>query len=172
MTFFSREIVVTRGLTILDSTLTEINTALSTTITKDEIRRWKLRLLRLIPSLREKWVKISKQTHQTALFTTVVHIMNTEVSFSQCPPEDVFHIKQACLLLARDFSQTTKARHIKKPEVWARAICLKALREKVPDHPFPFPHLPSNTEKVIEHKRWQLDQVEGLGNDPEGAVKM
>ena len=150
-----------RGLTLLDSTLTEINEFFDVNITKNEIRSWKLKILRIIPELRNQWIKIRAQTHQSALFSTVIHIMNKELALNDsCSQEEIFLIKQACLRIAREFVPTRKARYIKKPETWARAICAKAVREIFPDNSFfPFPHLPVKTQKVIENKRWQLDQV-------------
>ena len=149
-----------RGLTLLDSTLFEISISQNVTISKDEVRSWKLKLLRITPGLREQWVKVRAHTHQTALFFTVIHVMNKELDLKDCSTEEIFLIKQACLRIARKFIPSEKARHIKKPEAWARAICFKAVYETFPDAPFiPFPHLPSNTLKVLENKKWQLDQV-------------
>ncbi|MFX1507345.1 MAG: hypothetical protein ACFFDC_14780 [Promethearchaeota archaeon] len=150
-----------RGLTLLDSTLEEINSFFDIVNTKNDVRSWKLKLLRTYPKLRKQWIQIRAQTHQSALVSTVVRVMNKEMelddSFSE---EKIFLTKQACLRIAREFVSTEKARFIKKPEVWARAICVKAVREVLPDQsPFPFPHLTIKTQKVIENKRWQLDQV-------------
>ena len=150
-----------RGLTLLDSTLDEICLFFDVTITKNEVRTWKLKLLQLYPQLRKQWTQIRAHTHQTAFFSTVVKVMNKEMKLDETfSKEKVFLTKQACLRITREFSSTQKARYIKKPEVWARAICLKAVRETLPDQlSFPFPHLASKTQKVIENKRWQLDQV-------------
>jgi len=70
--------------------------------------------------------------------------MNHEFVLSGCSNEEVFHVKQTALRIACDFTPTKKAHHIKKPEVWARAICFKALRDVLSDHPhFPFPDFPA-----------------------------
>jgi hypothetical protein len=150
-----------RGLTLLDSTLEEINSFFDFEITKNDVRSWKLKLLRIYPKLRKQWILIRAQTHQSAIVSTVVRIMNKEMKLDDnFSKEKVFMTKQACLRIAREFVSTEKARFIKKPEVWARAICVKAVREILPDHSsFPFPHLKIKTQKVIENKRWQLDQV-------------
>ncbi|MHA2248158.1 MAG: hypothetical protein ACXADY_24630 [Candidatus Hodarchaeales archaeon] len=149
-----------RGLTLLDSTLAEINTSFAVDTTKNEIRTWKIKLLRIIPEVREKWIKIRAQAHQTVLFSTVVKIMNHELVLDGCSKEEIFQIKHECLRIAREFISTKKAHHIKKPEVWSRAICFKAVRDVLPDYSlFPFPHLPSNNQKVIDNKRWQLDKI-------------
>ena len=149
-----------RGLTLLDSTLFEINTSQNMAISKNEVHHWKLKLLRIILGLREQWVKVRAHTHQTALFSTVVYVMNKELDLKDCSKEENFLIKHACLRIARKFIPSEKARHIKKPEVWARAICFKAVHDTFSDAPFfPFPHLSSNPQKVLENKKWQLDQV-------------
>ncbi|MFX0170708.1 MAG: hypothetical protein ACFE9L_02180 [Candidatus Hodarchaeota archaeon] len=149
-----------RRLTLYDSTLAEINKSLEVNITKNEVRSWKLKLLRIIPGLKEEWIKIRYQSHQAIIVSTVVQIMNLELNLDKCSKEIIFHIKQEVIRLARIFAKTSRAKHIKKPEMWARAICLKALREIVPNYAFnPFPDLPVNLQKVIENKRWQLDQI-------------
>lgn len=150
-----------RGLTLLDSTLDEINGFFDFVITKNDVRSWKLKLLRIYPKLRKKWIQIRAQTHQSALVSTVVRVMNKEMDLDDTiSREKVFLIKQACLRIAREFVSTEKSRFIKKPEVWAHAICVKAVREILLDQSsFPFPHLAIKTQKVIENKRWQLDQV-------------
>ncbi|UCE13808.1 MAG: hypothetical protein JSV04_01210 [Candidatus Heimdallarchaeota archaeon] len=149
-----------RGLTLLDSTLEEINTSFQLEITKNIVRHWKLRLLRIIPSLREEWIRVRSQTQQSAMFATVVKVMNSELVVNGCSKRQLFDLKQACLQLVRQFVTTSKARHIKNPEGWARAICVKAVREVLPEYPdFPFPHLPKKSQKVINHKRWQIDQI-------------
>ena len=148
-----------RGLTLLDSTLTEINEAFDLCLTKNAIRSWKMKILRIIPELREQWVKTREKNHQTALFSTVIQVMNKEMRLSGFPTEEIFQIKQKAIQIAREFIFSHKARHIKKPEVWARAICVKAVREIFPDHPAPFPFLPRKVLKVVENKRWQLDQI-------------
>ncbi|UCG01098.1 MAG: hypothetical protein JSW11_15960 [Candidatus Heimdallarchaeota archaeon] len=150
-----------RGLTLLDSTLDEINHFFDLSINKNEVRTWKLKLLRIYPKLRKQWTQIRAQTHRSAFFSTVVLVMNDEMNLSNnYSKKEIFLIKQACLRIARKFISTPKARFIKKPEVWARAICVKAVREVLPDQSsFPFAHLAIKTQKVIENKRWQLDQV-------------
>jgi hypothetical protein len=149
-----------RGLTLLDSTLAEINNSNGVNITKNEVRSWKLKLLRIIPGLKEEWIKVRYQSHQTAIVSIVVQIMNQELKLNNCSKEVNFQIKQEVIRLALAFAKTNRARHAKKPEMWARAICLKALRIVFPNHSFnPFPDLPANMQKVIENKRWQLDQI-------------
>lgn len=149
-----------RGLTLLDSTLVEINNGLEVNITKNDVRTWKLKLLRIFPGLQEQWIKIRAKTHQTAMISTVIQVMNRELVLDNCSKEEIFHVKQTALVITQKFIATKKARHVKKPEIWARAICSKALHETLPDYPFlAFPQLTHNTRKVIENKRWQLDQL-------------
>lgn len=150
-----------RGLTLLDSTLDEINNFFEVNITKNEVRTWKLKLLRIFPKLRKQWIKIRAQTHQSAFFSTVIQVMNKELELDNSwSKKEIFLIKQAALKIAKEFISTKKAQYIKKPEIWARAICVKAIRKIFPNNPFfPFSYLPTKTQKVIENKRWQLDQV-------------
>lgn len=151
-----------RGLTLLDSTIVVINTSLGVNITKNDVRAWKLKLIRIIPELRNQWIKIRAQTHESALFSTVVQVMNREMVLEDSSKKEIFMVKQACLRIAKVFISTSKARHVKKPEVWARAICVKALRETLPNFPFPFPEMPAKTRKVVENKCWQLDKIKVL----------
>ncbi|UCG04105.1 MAG: hypothetical protein JSW11_08975 [Candidatus Heimdallarchaeota archaeon] len=149
-----------RGLTLLDSTLVEINRYLHVNINKNDVRSWKLKLIRIIPGLQEQWIKIRARNHQAAIISTVVHIMNKELVLENCTKEEVFQVKQTTLINARKFIKTDKARYVKKPEVWARAMITKALYQNLPSYPcFPFPNLSLNARKVIENKRWQLDQL-------------
>ncbi len=149
-----------RGLTLLDSTLEEINHYLHIDINKNDVRSWKLKLIRIIPGLQGQWIKIRARNHQAAIISTVVQIMNKELVLENCTKKEIFHVKQTALFIARKFIRTEKARYVKKPEVWARAIATKALYQILPSYPcFTFPHLSPNARKVIENKRWQLDQL-------------
>ena len=149
-----------RGLTLLDSTLKEINRYLHVDLNKNDVRAWKLKLIQIIPGLQERWIKIRARNHQAAMISTVVHIMNKELVLEDCTKHEIFQVKQTALIIVRKFIKTDKARYVKKPEVWARAIIIKALNQVLPNYPyFPFPHFAINTRKVIENKRWQLDQL-------------
>ncbi|MFX0150023.1 MAG: hypothetical protein ACFFAJ_04525, partial [Candidatus Hodarchaeota archaeon] len=123
-----------RRLTLHDSTLAEINKSLEVSITKSEVRSWKLKLLRIIPGLKEEWIRVRYQSHQAVIISTVVQIMNLELNLDKCSKEIIFKIKQEVIRFARVFAKTSRAKHIKKPEMWARAICLKALRTIVPNY--------------------------------------
>ena len=68
-----------RGLTLLDSTLQEINSTLSISLSQANVRSWKLKLIRIIPDVQESWVKIRKQNHQIAFVSTVTQVMNREL---------------------------------------------------------------------------------------------
>ncbi len=148
-----------RGLTLLDSTLTDINESFDICLTKNVVRSWKMKLLRIIPELREQWVKIREENHQRALLSTVIQVMNKEMELPSLSKREMFQIKQTILQIAREFVFSQKARHIKKPEVWAHAICVKAVREIMSDNSSPFPYLSRKALKVVENKRWQLDQI-------------
>jgi hypothetical protein len=149
-----------RGLTLLDSTLKEISCYLHVDITKHDVRAWKLKLIRIIPGLQERWIKIRARNHQAVIISTVVHIMNKELELEACTKKELFRVKQTALIITRKFIKTDKALYVKKPEVWARAIIVKALYQVLPNYPyFAFPQFPINTRKVIENKRWQLDRL-------------
>ncbi|MHA1966425.1 MAG: hypothetical protein ACW964_01360 [Candidatus Hodarchaeales archaeon] len=149
-----------RGLTLLESTIDEINKSLYTNLSKNDIRKWKIKLLRIIPELRANWKKIRAPTHQTAIISSVVQIMNQELSLTNCSQQEIFEIKQSALTIARIFALKPKAKFIKNIETWARAICIKALQECKPKYPcLAFPRLSQKTLKVIENKRWQLDKL-------------
>ncbi len=61
---------------------------------------------------------------------------------------------------ARKFAINPKARHVKNVEVWAYAICLKALKDCCPKYScYAFPNHSLKVQKVIENKRWQLDKL-------------
>ena len=151
-----------RGLSLLESTLDEINKTLRIDISMCKVRKWKLKLVRLIPGLLENYKTIAKKTQRTSLVSTVVHVMNKELCLHDSTKKETFMIKQKALQIAKNFSLSQKARHIKKPEVWARAICYKAIKEIAPSFTdFPFPNKLLSTRKVIENKKWLLDQIVG-----------
>ncbi len=125
--------LTSRGLTILNTSLEEINESLEIDppLTKNEIRNWKLKIIHLVPELREKWIRHRKQAHHLAIMSTVVQVMNHELDLTAYSKEQIFEIKQTALLTARKFVLNPKSRHIKKPEVWARVICLKAFKNEI-----------------------------------------
>ena len=93
---------------------------------------------------------------------TVVKVMNQELILTHYSQDEIFHLKQKILTLTRKFTNSSKACHVKSVEVWARAICLKALRDsnyiwQRDDISLVFPLLPLKTVKVLDNKRWQLD---------------
>ena len=153
-----------RGLTLLNSTLGEINHSLCVNLTKNSVRSWKMKLLRIKPDLKEQWKQKRTLTRQTAIIAAVVKVMNQELILTSYSQEEIFHLKQKILSLARKFTNSSKARHVKSVEVWARAICLKALRDfkyiwQREDIGLVFPFLPVKTVKVLDNKRWQLDTL-------------
>ena len=155
-------ILVFRGLTLLDSTLEEISHNLSLEISKDQIRSMKMKLLNIYPKLKKKYIKISPITPSKVLFGTVIRVMNKEVNFDTCTREEVFEIKHKSLDYCQLLCKTNnRVRRIKRPETWARAICLKAFRDTAVSNCscMTFPELSSEEFKVIENKRWQLDKL-------------
>jgi hypothetical protein len=153
-------ILIFRGLTLLDSTLEEINHTLGLEISKDQIRSMKMRLLNIYPKLKKQYIKISPVTPRKVLFGTVIRIMNNELSFNSCSEKEIFTIKHKALDYCQLLSKTDRIRRIKRPETWARAICLKAFRDSIPNYDcMIFPDLCSEEFKIIENKRWQLDKL-------------
>jgi len=153
-----------RGLTLLNSTLEEINHSLHINLTKNSVRSWKMKLLRMNPVLQEQWKQKRTPTRHTTIMAAVVKIMNQELILTSCSKEEIFHLKQKMLTFARKFTTTSKAQHVKSVEVWARAICVKALRDsnhiwQRDDISLVFPFLPLKTVKVLDNKRWQLDKL-------------
>ena len=122
-----------------------------------------MKILRLIPELREQWKKIRAPTHQTAIIAAVIKVMNQELMLSTCTKEEIFTIKQMALENARKFAINPKSRHVKNVEIWAQAVCVKALRDsnhiEGKDLDQFFPKLPSNILKTISNKRWQLNTL-------------
>jgi len=155
-----------RGLTLLNSTLGEINSSLCINLTKNSVRSWKMKLLRLNPELLGQWKQKRTPTRQTAIIAAVIKVMNRELILTYYSQEEIFHLKQKILTLARKFAISSKACHVKSVEVWARAICLKALRDfnyisQREGISLVFPLLPVKTHKVLDNKRWQLDKLLG-----------
>ncbi|MFX0085311.1 MAG: hypothetical protein ACFFAU_06530 [Candidatus Hodarchaeota archaeon] len=149
-----------RGLTLLESTLYEINSIYNLKFTMNSIRTWKMKLLRIIPGLLEQYKRIMIKTSQSSILNTVIHVMNHELVLNGCNKQEIFTVKQRALFLAKRFSKTRKARMTKKIEIWTQAICLKALKDVLPSHKlFPFPSQYDNMQKVLENKRWQLDKL-------------
>ncbi len=149
-----------RGLTLLESTLGEINSVYNLNLTVNSIRTWKMKLLRVIPGLLEQYKRIMKKTSQSSILNAVILVMNNELILKGCTKQEIFIVKQRALSLAKGFSNTRKARMTKKIEIWAQAICLKALKDVQPSCKlFPFPSQYENMQKLLENKRWQLDKL-------------
>lgn len=157
-------ILAFRGLTILDSTLDEIRKSLSfkrKEITKDEIRSMKNRVLNIYPKLKENYIKISSLNSKKVLSGAVIRVMNNELCFNSCTKKEILEIKHKSLDYCKLLSNTDRIRRIKRPETWARAICLKAFRDTMSNYYSctVFPGLTKEEFKVIENKRWQLDKL-------------
>ncbi len=149
-----------RGLTLLDSVVDEINSSFGLSISKNDIRYWKIKILRFSPDIKEQWIKIRARTHQLAIFSAVVDIMNKEMLLEEYSKQEIFAIKHKTLNIAKKFTIRPESKHMKKLEIWARAICLKSFREI--DHTsrvFPFKEMSDKAQKVTENKKWQLDRL-------------
>ncbi|MHA2073505.1 MAG: hypothetical protein ACW97X_02710 [Candidatus Hodarchaeales archaeon] len=149
-----------RGLTLLDSILDEINSSFCLSISKNDIRYWKMKILRIFPDVKKQWIKIRARTHQLAILSAVVDIMNKEMLLEEYSKQEVFAIKRKALNIAKKFTVRPESKHMKKPEIWARAICLKSFKGIDPkSRVFPFNEMSEKAQKVIENKRWQLDRL-------------
>ena len=102
-----------------------------------------------------------QQNHKESSFIVMcVKTMNDELSLYQCSKLEKFHIKQRIILLAREFIALGRIRYLKKPEMWSHAICLKAVRDTIPEHFYNiFPRFSKKQWKKIENKRWKLDSL-------------
>ncbi len=148
------------GLTILESVINAINHDFGLHVDKPKIIKWKLKILSSIPELRKKYQIMQQNIQESSFIVICVKTMNEELNLTHYSQLEKFHIKQRVLLLARDFISRRKTRFLKKPEIWSKAICLKAVRDTFPDLPSNlFPHLSKNRLKMVENKRWQLDRL-------------
>jgi len=89
--------------------------------------------------------------------------INSEIALNTLTPKESFKVKQTALQIARKFIQSPKARGVKNIEIWAQAVCAKALRDcghKIGnDLDQFFPKISPNVLKAISNKRWQLDTL-------------
>lgn len=149
-----------RGLTLLDSVLDEMNYSFCLSISKNDIRYWKIKILRLFPDIKEHWIKIRARTHQLAILSAVVDIMNKEMLLENYSKHEISGIKHNALNIAKKFTVRPESKHMKKPEIWARAICLKSFKEiHHKSRVFPFKEMSEKAKKVTENKKWQLDRL-------------
>ena len=148
------------GLTMLDSVIMEINQGFGLNINKQNIIKWKLKILSSIPELRKKYQIIQQNLQESSFIAICVKTMNEELVLAHCSQIEKFHIKQRVLILAREFISLGKIKFLKKPEIWIQAICIKAVRDTLPNHQHKlFPHLSKKQWKMVENKRWQLDRL-------------
>lgn len=151
-----------RNLIISETTLNEINQRLSLTISLADIRRWKARLLRIFPELAEHWKKIRSKRHQLILISCTIKCMNKELRLNGCSKAEIFRFKQRVLELAKEFGDLSQIKHIKRPEVWARAICFQVCRELYPELLSELFPCVNSTNTNIQHKCWQLRRALNL----------
>lgn len=146
---------------ILHSTLDEINHSYDLSIQMNDIRSFKIQILRKIPELREKYLKSRSKTQRAAFVATVILVMNKEmVPSNDWSKHEIFLVKKNCITLAQQFTTFKRSKYIKKGETWARALILKAVREFKEGYPIDllFPSFDEKRHKVIENKRWYLDK--------------
>ncbi|MHA1975048.1 MAG: hypothetical protein ACTSW1_18805 [Candidatus Hodarchaeales archaeon] len=150
-----------RNLTILESTIKEINTQLKVKLEKILIRHWKIKILRNFPELKNAYLKNFKKTHDSSFIGTVIKTMNEEMQLPSLTNDKIFQIKHRCLKIAKELIKLGKTGRMKNQEVWARAICIKAYKDLNPSNPTHnlFPELDSKIIKLTENKRWQLDTL-------------
>ena len=151
-----------RHLTLSEDAVNEINNKLTLDISIAEIRRWKARLLRSFPDLSTHWKNIRTNRPQLILISCTIKCMNHELNLIGCSKEDVLTFKQRVISLAKEFGSIPQNKHIKRPEVWARAICFQACRELQPELlSILFPESNSSNSN-IQHKCWQLRKALNL----------
>jgi hypothetical protein len=153
-------LLIFRGLTILDSTLVEISESLGIELSRQKIRTYRLKLLRIYPDLKQKWLTLRAHTPAKTLLASVIRIMNNELFFPTSSHKEIFSIKQKTLEYAKRLTDMERIRHMKCPESWAYALCLKAYREFYPKCSKEiFRSLNSCSFDTLENKRWQLDKL-------------
>ncbi len=153
-------LLIFRGMTILDSTLAEISRSLGVTLTRNKLRTYRLKLLRIYPALKQKWLTLRAQIPAKILLATVIHIMNNELAYPTCSHKEIFQIKHKALEYGQRLSNMERVKRMKSYEMWCRAICLKAFRDVFPHCSTEiFPSLTPSTFAVVENKRWQLDKL-------------
>ncbi|MHA1228651.1 MAG: hypothetical protein ACTSPV_18150, partial [Candidatus Hodarchaeales archaeon] len=149
-----------RNLTILESTIDEINSQFKIKLEKILIRHWKIKILRTFPELKKAYLKNFKSTHDSLFIGTVIKIMNEEMQLQGFSKKDVFKIKHRCLNFARELIKLGKTDRMKNHEIWARALCIKAFKDIFPNYSTQiFPSLEKKRLKITENKRWQLDTL-------------
>ncbi len=153
-------LLIFRGLTLLDSTLEEINKALGVNLNKHKLRTWRMNLLKLYPDLRDKWRSVRSETPSRTLISTLIRILNSEMNFANYSDREIFEIKHQTLLYGQEFASLERITRIKRIETWAKALCLKAVRDvnlNYSNHLFS--HISVKEFTVLENKRWQLDKI-------------
>lgn len=116
-----------RGLTILDSTLIEIKMSFKLDIREKSVKNWKMKLIRLVPGLREKWFDFKSNQFQSAIFSNIILILNK--SLTEFTQEELFHTKQRALSIARDLCNSTGSLYTKDPETLADEICFQVMNK-------------------------------------------
>jgi hypothetical protein len=153
-------LLIFRGLNLLDSTLEEINKALGVNLNKNKLRTWRLNLLKLYPDLRDKWRRVRSETPSRTLIATLIRVLNSEMNFENYSERDIFEIKHQTLKYGQKFASLDRITRIKRIETWARALCLKAVRDVKLSYSIDiFRNLPEKEFVVLENKRWQLDKI-------------
>jgi hypothetical protein len=114
-----------RGLALLDSTLIDIKLFFKLDIRENSVKNWKMKLIRLVPGLREKWFEFKSNQFQSAIFSNIIFILNK--SLTECTQEELFHTKQKALSIARDLCNSTSSLYTRDPETLANEICFQAM---------------------------------------------
>jgi len=116
-----------RGLNLLDSTLIDIKLFFKLDIREKSVKTWKMKLIRLVPGLREKWVEFKSNQFQSAIFSNIIFILNK--SLIECTQEELFHTKQRALSIARDLCNSTGSLYTRDPETLANEICFQVMNK-------------------------------------------
>ena len=154
-------LLIFRGETLRDSTILEISRSLGVELNKNVIRSYRLKLLRTYPKLKQKWLTIRRQTPAKVLFATVIYILNNELSFPSCSSELIFQIKHRALEHTKRLIKHRCIKHIKKPETWARALCLMAINDFFPTARASeiFPHISLKLAYSLANRSWKIEHL-------------
>jgi hypothetical protein len=154
-------LLIFRGETLRDSTIKEISQSLGVELKKNVIRSYRLKLLRTYPKLKQKWLAIRRQTPAKVLFATVIYIMNNDLNFPHCSSDIIFQVKHRALDHTKRLIKHRCIKHIKKPETWARALCLMAINDFFPNARASeiFPHISLKLAYSLANRSWKIEHL-------------
>jgi len=147
-----------RHLTIPEETLKEISKRLGLQIDKYLVLTYRGKILQLDPELRKLYSKNLGVNNGTVFMSTCRRIIAIEMQLNGLKSDDIFRIEHRCFELARELINKGKLNSIVDYDLWGRAICLRALKDIVPDYSHNiFPSLDADTLTMLESIRSNLD---------------